>query len=206
MKITIGLLALSIFGIGYSAEALAQGPPPACQSAPNDMSFRAGVASGRALVQQGWSAVNRNCFQLERFASVLVSNVQRLIAPAGSDAYVLCRHSGIVQGVYEEVNAVWLQCEANCCQEGTLIGEMTGELYCNIAISLGGLGVADFLPRLPVTVCPFNIETCCDTRFIGYTQSFVSENGQACLPYTRPPHELAWDQARNNMCIASVPP
>lgn len=206
MRITIGLVALSIFGIGYSAEAMAQAPPPACRSEPNRSSFHAGVASGRALTRQAWVGVNRNCFRLEEYTTVVVGTVKRLIAPAGSDSYVLCRHAGIVAGVLDEVDVVWDECQVTCCNRGYLTGEMAGELYCGLAIALDGLGVADYLPQLPVTFCPAVFETCCKTRFIGYTENFINAQGAACRPYTRPPHTAAWDQARENMCIAEEPP
>ncbi|UQA59535.1 hypothetical protein [Polyangium aurulentum] len=209
MRIKTGFLVLSVLGLG-AAEAMAQPqviPPPACQAGPNLDSFRAGAESGQSLARQAWNAMGTNaCFSLERYASVLTNNVKRLIVPAGANNdYVHCRHAGIVQGVLRQVDVTWKSCEVECCGLGKPIAEMTGELYCNTAIDLGGVGVDRFLDRLPVTLCPFNVETCCDFRFIEYTRAFRNEAGVACLPYTQPPYELAWDQARNNSCISSPP-
>lgn len=192
MNLKIGLLAFSILGLGFSAEAMAQTAPWACQTAPNLSSYEAGVASGRALTRQAWVGVNRSCVQLERFTSVLINTVERLMVPPGSDDFVACRHAGIVAGVYEEVNAVWDSCAVQSCTVGHFVGRLAGKLVCDIATGMGPTHVRRFLPP-PPTAFPALSQICCENAFLAEIDR--------CLPGSTFP----WDQIGQHVCAPTPP-
>ncbi|UQA59534.1 hypothetical protein [Polyangium aurulentum] len=191
MNLKVGFLALSIVGLGFSAKAMAQTPPSACQAGPDFDSFEAGVASGRSLARQGWAGVSGDCLQLERFASILVDNAGRLMAPPGSSSYVLCRHSGIVAGVYEEVFNAWSSCRVEACVAGNFIGQLGGKLACDIALGFGPVHILRFLPALPATAFPLLSERCCGNAF--------DSELQQCLPGS------SWNPVREYVCTPPSP-
>lgn len=208
MRAIICVLA-SITVLAATTSAFADEVPIGCQeSAFTVRGYNSGVSMGRSLVQRAWGSVN-DCDQLELFTDIVVANVQNYQL-VGDSTYTICRHTGLVDGVFQELDAVWLQCDGQCCQEGRVIGELAAELYCQLSIILDGLAAPDDFVRRPVFLCGLTFETCCDTNFIGTSLSYEGLNLQGelvqCLPYTKDPYDDVWAGTRELQCMYVPPP
>lgn len=207
MKTSVAVLALTL-SLAAST-AMAEEIPPACQESNFVMrGYLSGVAQGKSLVQRAWLSVN-NCDELERFTDIVVSNVQNYVL-TGASTYAICRHSGLLDGVFQQLDDVWLSCDGMCCQEGEVIGELSAELYCQLSILLDGLAEPDDFIRRPVYMCGFAFETCCDASFVGTSMSFFGLDGKgalvACKDYTEQPFFEVWDGTREIQCAYEPPP
>lgn len=147
-----------------------------------------------------WNAISNDCDRLEYFQDIVTDNVSRLTLRAGASDYVICRYTGTVDGVYDELYALEDQCIAQCMMEGAQIGEMAGEVYCELSLALGGLERADYFIRGPVSTCGFGFETSCDFTFIRTTENYRNSLGR-CRPFTRGEFEPVWNETRNNQCM-----
>lgn len=207
MRAILCVLA-SITAVAVTTSALADVPIGCQESNFTIRGYQSGVAMGRSLVQRAWASVN-DCDELELFTDIVVTNVQSYQI-GGASTYTICRHTGMVDGVFQELDAVWLQCDGQCCQEGQVIGELAAELYCQLSIILGGLAAPDDFVRRPVFTCGFTFETCCDTDFIGTSLSFEGFNLEGelvqCLPYTQNPYVEVWNGTRELQCMYIPPP
>lgn len=185
-----------VLGAGASR---ADDVPPGCQeSARTVRAYNSGFQQGLSLVESAWMAVD-DCDQLELFSDLVIANVENYVL-TGSSAYVVCRYTGMTDGVYAGLDEVWLQCGGDCCDEGEAIGELAAEIYCQLSILLGGLGEPDLFVRRPVWTCGFSFQTCCDSMFVGFSQDFPE-----CLPYTEDPYYDIWDGTRVMQCSYTPP-
>lgn len=206
---TIRSLLCSITVLVSGTSALAQDIPVGCQeSAFTVRGYQSGVSMGRSLVQRAWGSVN-DCDQLELFTDIVVSNVQRYEL-RGDSTYTVCRHTGMLDGVFQELDAVWAVCDGQCCQEGQVIGELSAELYCQLSIILDGLAEPDDFVRRPVYTCGLTFETCCDANFIGTSLSYEGMNMTGdlvqCRVYTDDPYFDVWNGTRELQCMYVPPP
>lgn len=200
----IGLLALTIVELGGAAGAAAQPArvPPACRGDREARAFNAGKAPGQEIARAA-RAEARGCGDVARIAAAVTRGLRRRPLPPRAAPQALCRHAGMIEGLYEELGAIWESCPAPCCERGALVAEIGGQLYCDLSIALDGLGVDGYLPSRRVPGCGAQFETCCDARFTGFTMSYSNPEGQ-CLPYTEGAFVEAWTQARHNMCVYEV--
>ena len=146
-----------------------------------------------------WNGIRNDCDRIDYFLGVIEDNVSRLTLPAHARDFVICRYTGAVDGVYEQLDNLYGECGDTCFMEGEIIGEMAGEVYCELSLALGGLEVADRFIRGPVRTCGFNFETGCDSAYMGTTINFENGLGR-CEPYTINEYENVWDETRNNQC------
>jgi hypothetical protein len=200
--------ALSIVG-SWSASAHAQSTgnaiPPGCQGARESRAFNAGTVSGHSLVRQAWANVN-DCDQIETFETIITDDLSGYQVPPGSSSYTICRFTGIVAGMLDELDAQFQNCQDQCLAEGETAGNISAIAYCQLSIALGGLATADWFLRGPVQVCGLNFQVGCDSSFVGDTENYSNSHG-ACLPYTQNPFTAVWTQARNNQCAYNpIPP
>ncbi|HVK68648.1 MAG TPA: hypothetical protein VM694_29515 [Polyangium sp.] len=200
MKLNAVSLGVFLVGLCFAGEALAVFPPARCRQPRERRAFDAGVRSGASLVESAWNAVN-DCDQVERFADLVMNNLDSIDIPRESSDYVLCRVAGIVQGAEEVVDHTWNRCDWECRKEGELMARIGGKLYCDLSISLGGLGLASDIIRLPVRTCGLAFQIGCDAEFIGYTQNYPM-----CGQFTRDPFTPVWNQTRNNQCVYNPAP
>ncbi|MGC4070402.1 MAG: hypothetical protein QM784_38205 [Polyangiaceae bacterium] len=184
----LGLLTLSVASVA-AAEVVSV--PAACLN--NNLTQRAyssGKAAGKSLVQRAWQSVN-DCGRLDYFSDIVRSNVESYLLQ-GASAYSICRYSGMLDGVYEELDEVWISCGGLCCIEGQVIGALAAGVYCQLSQLLGGLDVpADFIPR-PVCTCE-GFSSCCAGTFTDLTQD-------KCREYTAQPYYDVWRQSRSLQC------
>jgi hypothetical protein len=190
-----------------ASEVFAEKPPPACHTtAVTTRAYQAGVNQGKALVGRVWLGVNK-CDKLEAFASLVKENVSGYTL-TGSSAYNICRHTGLVDGVFQQLDAVWQSCNGQCCQEGAVIGELAAKLYCDLSILLGGLAAPDEFVRRPVFLCGAQFETCCDDRFTSTSKAYIGLDTlgqQQCLPYTAGKYFDVWNGTRKLQCAYTPP-
>jgi len=208
MKTLISVL-LGLMIWSGAATALADDIPVGCQgSTIVTRAYQSGVAQGKSLVQRAWLSVN-DCDQLEHLTDIIIANVD-FYQLTGSSAYNICRHTGMIDGVFQQIDAVWTLCDGLCCDEGSAIGELAAELYCQLSILLGGLAVPDDFVRRPVFECGFEFQTCCDSNFMGVSRAYEGLDllGQVkqCLPYTEDPFFDVWDGSREIQCTYVPPP
>jgi hypothetical protein len=172
--------------------------PPACATGANASSYRAGVTTGTTLVRSAWRNVN-NCDRIDYFQEVVANNIGRLTLAPGASTALACRHAGIYDGAFRQLEAQYGTCVDQCFLDGELFGRMTGEIYCELSIALGGLvEVGDFI-RGPVQICGLGFEIGCDSSFIDFTINYRNPDG-VCEPYTEGEYSGVWDETRNNQC------
>lgn len=199
MKAATTILAL-VVTLGAATVAQAQSDIPEGCTGRNARSYTRGLQQGANTVRMAWNAVRRDCDRIEYFQDIVSDNVSRLSLPRRARDYVICRYTGTVDGVYDELDALWGQCDDQCFAEGGIVGEMAGQVYCQLSLALGGLVTADRFIRGPVQVCGFNFEMGCDSAFIDTTYNFSNGLGE-CAEYTDGDFWDVWDETRNNQCM-----
>jgi hypothetical protein len=188
--------------------ALADAIPSGCsKNALDARTYQTGIVQGRILVQRAWGKVN-SCDKLEAFSDGVLRTVKDYPPPGATEASI-CRYSGLYEGVFQEIDSVWMACDGQCCSEGRAIGELAASLYCQLSILLGGLGSLDDFVRKPVYLCGFSFQTCCDASFLSTSITNQSEDAagqlQQCLPYTEHPFFDIWDLTRKVQCAYTPP-
>jgi hypothetical protein len=167
-----------------------------------ERAYLLGVDSGKSLVNRAWASVN-DCDRIETFADIVTANVDAYTL-TGSSRYVICRYTGLVDGVFEQLDAVWAGCDSQCCLEGEVIGELSANLYCELSILLGGLVAPDDFVRGPVYTCGFEFQQCCDGAFVGTTARYVGEDFAGrptqCSTYTSGEYYEVWNGTRALEC------
>lgn len=199
------------------ASAQAQDVPLSCANASTtpgatgnrftEMMYNSGTASGLRITEQAWDAVD-DCTEIDRFVTIVSQTVDQL-APTNPSPFTICRYTGMADGIFEGLDALYGACGDTCFLDGLVAGEFAGQVYCELSIMLGGLSVADDFIRGPVQLCGASFQIGCDSAFIGTTLTYANDFG-ACAPFTldTPPDGLffdVWDQTRNNQCIFEVP-
>jgi len=190
-----------------AAEASASPPPiPATCNATTQgqNAYKTGLRLGERIVQTAWNRVN-DCDRLEYFLMIVEDNVGRLTLPPNPSTSTVCRYTGTVDGVYNMLDSLYGTCADECFLDGEFAGGLSGEVYCELSIALGGLEEADNFLRGPVQVCGFNFEVGCDSAFIATTISYGNSDG-VCEPFTLGEFFAVWDQARNNQCAYEPEP
>jgi len=172
--------------------------PNQCSSATNTRAFRAGRMAGSSLVRQSWASLN-DCDRVEQFEDLVTSSLERYVPGNAPTLYTQCRFAGVVQGVLDELDTVFVDCTDACFREGKFAGEISAFAYCELSIALNGLETADDFLRGPVQVCGFSFEVGCDSEFIAVASSYENELG-ACEPFTVNTFVEVFDQARENQC------
>ena len=178
--------------------------PPGCTGR-SVRFYQRGIEQGRGLVRAAWVGVGQDFDMLDQFQNVIIENIERLTLPAGASDALICRYTGTVDGVYDELDALYEEVANQCFMDGEMIGEMAAEVYCELSLALGGLASADRFLRGPVYTCGVNFEIACDSKFMGESRAFTNALG-ACLPYTQGTFRQVWDDTRNNQCIYEPPP
>ncbi len=178
--------------------------PPACAGRREAMFYERGVDRGRLIVAQSWASIN-DCGEIDYFFDILADNVSRLTLREGASLSLACMYSGTTDGVFDALGDLYGECSDLCFLDGTMAGELSAQIYCDLSIAFGGLIEPEDFVRGPVQTCGFNFEVGCDVAFVEETMSYVDPLGNACLPYTQDPHFDVWDATRNNMCLFELP-
>ena len=219
MKISISIFAcvaaLATAGAVITTTTVAAGTgsiidvPSGCQAnLLTSRGYTSGFNQGKALVASAWQSVN-NCDRLEDFSDIVYNDVT-LFTLTGKTAPVICRHTGLIDGVLDGLDMQWTICGGQCCNEGTRIGELSAELYCQLSIILGGLGEPGQFIRRPVYMCGFAFEACCDAEFMSVTDQYAGPDLfgqlQTCQPYCAAPFDLVCNETDQIQCNYVPPP
>jgi hypothetical protein len=201
------LAALLMAAVTGTAQAQTSAPvPPACAATTSASSaYRTGLRLGERTVNSAWDNVRRDCGRVDQFMDIIDSSLTRLTLPAGASLATVCRYAGNIDGAYGALDLLYGTCADQCFLDGEMIGALTGEIYCELSIALGGLVAADEFIRGEVQVCGLNFEIGCDSAFIGTTLEYENTDG-VCLPFTEDGFEPVWDQVRNNSCAYEPEP
>lgn len=154
---------------------LAATAPPICLGSPHSVSaYNTGVQFGHSLVQRVWQSVS-DCSELASLAAIVRQNVNSYTLN-GTSIWAICRYTGAVDGVYEELDAVWMGCNADCCLEGELVGSLGADVYCRLSRLLGGLTAPDAIVPRPVRTCNAFSDCCVST--------YKNASRKECAEYT----------------------
>jgi hypothetical protein len=108
IAVTLASCSLSLSALAAPASAYV---PPGCRDGTPARpgiarrAYLAGIDSGKKLVNRAWAQVS-DCDALETFADIVVTNVSSYTI-TGRTAYAICRHTGLVDGAFEQLDQVW---------------------------------------------------------------------------------------------------
>lgn len=192
-------ILLTVLLGGVSRVAFADDSIPAACAGPRESrGYRGGEMAGKSLIRSAWRSV-RDCDRMETFEDIVTRTLDRYSLPASATPYSVCRYSGMVNGMLDQLDEQFLECQAQCFEEGRISGEIAAIAYCELSIALGGLSTADDFIRMPVRMCGLNFEIGCDLEFMDVTLLYANPGG-TCEPYTRDRYYEVWDQTRHNQC------
>lgn len=205
MKFETKVCALSLALSFMSAPAFAQATPDGCRdsgASRNGRAYQQGKSAGDALVQAAWKQL-KSCTKMRTVAELVRAGL-KAVRPSSNARAGICLYAGAIDGVFAGLDRVWSSCTSQCCQEGEIIGQMSGELYCDLSILLGGLGEPEQFIRGPVDSCGADFQLCCDAKFIDTTRRYSARGADGktaqCLPYTRGDHQQVWSDTRALEC------
>jgi hypothetical protein len=180
--------------------------------------YATGYQFGGFAVEQAWMSINEDCGQLPTFYGNIRRIFDNLLLPPDPSISFTCRYAGIYNGGIEKLTTFWPLCAELCITDGQMVGELVGQLYCNLSTALGGLDLAETtFCRPPTTWCSDVAQDACDESYAEYTPAYVDLLGNACEPYTQspfsdPPPELpdplnggVWGQFGFNGCTEPPP-
>lgn len=200
-----GLLALGA-GISLPAVASVEVPTP-CQEPSADeggsrsahRSFRTGETLGRSLVMQSWRA-SAGCEEMEEFAQKLRPIADRFAPLEVVSTDLMCRFSGLNQGMFAALEELEQRCGARCAARGELAGYFAAASYCELSVVSRGRAV-DWEFLAPTSqICGLDYQDACEAAFRRETARYQSAQGFACKPYTEGRFIGAWNTARRNRC------
>lgn len=186
------LFLVLLIGEAFASNLIPQPLPLNCSGGSALRFYNNGVMQGRNLGASAWGSVN-DCDSLETFENIVMNNLNDFVVPPGSSNAVICRHSGMTEGIIQQLEVISQRCASLCAREGKIIGQLSALLYCQLSNALGGLSNPDLFIRRPVFVCGFNYQVSCDAKFVGDTQN-------NCSSYTRNPWIAVWNKTRHNQC------
>jgi hypothetical protein len=199
MRTLVGtMLCVGVFFASEASWAAVPVPTDCAGTATSQRAYLAGYQQGLALVDRAWLTVN-NCDLLETFSDIVYQNLQSFVL-GGTSSYVVCRYTGVMDGSMTEVDNLWTTCGGDCCDEGILLGQLAGEMYCQLSIMLHGLANPDMFARRPVHMCGYAFQGCCDANFVGTTLI-----DPTCSQYAYTPYYDVWDGTRNIQCAYTPP-
>jgi hypothetical protein len=174
--------------------------PDACSTGLQARAHAMGVELGEELVLRAWELVPDGCDSMELVESVIFDELQALSLPPDPSPVTTCRYIGTFDGVFAALGDQFSECIQQCFLDGSFWGELSGLIYCELAIALGGLGSVDLLARAPVEgLCGLSFEIGCELTYVATAEQYENQSG-ACLPYTQGDYFEVWDDSRANMC------
>lgn len=208
------LVAASSFTV-LSRSAEASDLPPACEDAAVEAgatgtrstarSYRTGASIGATLVASSW-ARSPQCSRVEEFEMLVEDVLDRFTPAPGASERMVCRYTGVFDGILSTLDALVAQCSAQCEEGGSLVGRFAARVYCDLSIALNGLRSNRRFIRPDVRICGLSFEVGCDSTFVDVTRSYVNDSGVECLQYTEGDYQEVWSETRNNQCVFSLPP
>jgi hypothetical protein len=192
-----GMASLCAVALLVAKPVLAASAPPVClQSARARLAYNAGVQLGGSLVQRAWQSVS-DCGRLDRFAEMAREDINSYVVQ-GATNWAICRYTGVVDGAYDGLDAVWMNCSADCCAEGEVFGRLGADVYCQLSVLLDGLAQPDqFVPRPASTCSAFS--DCCASSFRATSQDHCAMyTGYSDNPFV--PFREIWEESLAIQC------
>ncbi len=209
-------VALFIAGTAFDTSAQAQD----CTSGRNERMFDLGVRKGVSLARMTTGAFvcpddpddAEDAVELFRLR---VTNVVNSVTPAPgsspSDA-ATCHFLGTVEGFFDELDAFLSslggegRCLEVCVLEGSFVGELAAQLFCDLSAAVGGLELDEFFDRLVTTTCGDLFEEECDTTFEDFAVSTCEEFTVNDPLDEDDDTEEVFLEAKNNQCAYNPAP
>lgn len=197
--------------------------PSVCASdSRNKTGYNTSVTAGSSRINAVWNSatVNHNLdnlsAQYDTLMSALSHQVASLVGTSAITQYTKCRAQGYIDGYIFRL----FQLFGQCVGDGADWGQFTANLYCDLSLSIGGLGSDDLIIRTPVQLCGNLFELSCED-----THQYVAEEGDhvildivqqyfsahsftpvtflGCKPFTTGAYLDAYQTALNNDCTYS---
>jgi cysteine-rich repeat protein len=195
-KMYVRTIIASICIIGFIESAEADMPEMCESSSRLTGGYDTGFLTGGNIIDQAWNGIGQDCMAIveETWFKEKVLGVLALLSPPDDPTdYVKCRYTGYVDGIASRLTEIEQICVDQCILDGQFIGDITATVYCDLSISLGGLGLADYLIEGLLTVCGEEMVAACEGTF-----TTVTEGNEECVPYT---DNDVWRLARHNQCV-----
>lgn len=177
----------------FPRESGAAAPPP-CASGQNLVTYNSGVASGRALARTAWVGIGQDPDRVEELAGAIIALLRRT-RPKRVGAADGCRVGGVIEGAVSELLVIQDTVIRQCILDGETWGALAAELYCGIAVGVGGVNLEAYLARKPVGICGTNFQQSCDATLVDAARASAE-----CLPYIQGPFANAFARYQNNQC------
>lgn len=187
--------------------AAAQTAPAVCDSVREVRFFLLGVRKGRSLAEQAIATLDTAdiCADPDAITELqvtVVSIADGIVVPPDVSDAVRCHVLGQVAGLVAEVTDLQDTCVNDACiADGEFIGEISAQLYCDLSIALGGLGLADLFERLATDACGEAFQDACDATFFA-----TAATRAACVPFTIAPFADVFALTQNNQCADNPAP
>lgn len=161
------LVALSVTAVAASASATNR-HHPVCEGR-DARSLASGEIIGATIVDQAWASVGQNPDEIDTFRRSLkriVRGVVRSTVRGGASSFVKCRAQGLVNGVKRRLQELQDEVRNLCIVDGEFWGELSAELYCELASAFDGLEFLDLtFPELQEATCGQAFEESCQETF-----------------------------------------
>jgi hypothetical protein len=190
-------------GILAGATAAFAAPPAQCADPHDTRLYNLGVLKGRSLVNEAWNApsIAHDCDKIDALKQLVVTVFNVAPPPGTPPLGGVCQGLGMRDGAVARINEIGTACNAACAADGSFIGELAAELYCQLSEALGGLGLDITLLDGALNSCGTHFEGACFTHFD--SQVLVDTS---CTPFTIAPFTAVYNQARSNQCIYNPQP
>lgn len=189
--------AVAVMALAFTGQAFAITYPAECSTTRDKTAFKMGHDyMGKSMARSAWASVDKDPDQVEAFQAAILDaagTINSYIRPGNSN-YVNCRIKGMYAGLLNELYVIQTNAFIQCLFDGLFVGEMVGQLYCDMAIEFDGVGMdVDFIRVDTDWICDDAFEFACDYKFKYDTKRF-------CYDYTIGDEFEPWDQWRNNQC------
>jgi hypothetical protein len=172
-------------------------PPVECRERNNLMRVWINAYQrGQKAVDHAFRKVRRDCERSDEFHAELIDRLEHWIPRGNGNRTPACIAHGLTSGVYAALAELEDDCFGICIRDGQAIGELSGSLYCQLSVALGGLGEIDLpTPEPPASLCDQRSQAACQGTFTN-----VSLAQSECLPFTEDDFETVFEQTRADQC------
>lgn len=199
-RMHVGFIVAALCMTGLLESAIAA-PPPGCQDMRGERAYYLGFIKAENLIEQAFNGIGRDCMQVVEdtyFKDTVIDIFQNIGLYPNASSFVTCHFVGYKEGIASKLQEIQDECLEICVNDGEFIGTLVGQFYCELAIALGGMGMADYITEGDLTLCGEVMVEACESTFATETVAYTGILGDACLPYTG---DEPWELAMHNQCV-----
>lgn len=199
-RMHVGFIVAALCMTGLLESAIAA-PPVGCQDMRGERAYYLGFLKAENLVEQAFNGIDRDCMQVVEdtyFKDTVINIFKDIGLYPNASSFITCHFVGYKEGVASKLQEIQDECIQVCVNDGTFIGTLVSQFYCELAIALGGLGMADYITEGDLTLCGEAMVEACENTFATETVGYIGILGDACLPYTG---DDPWNLAMHNQCV-----